>query len=266
MSKIVWDATGEHFYETGVRNGVLYVMSTAQGTSGTYPEGVAWNGLTSVSESPDGAEANDFWADDMKYLSIRGAEDFKGSINAYTYPEEFAQCNGEASIATGVIASQQFRKTFGLCYRTTVGNDVAGNDYGYKLHIIYGATVSPSEREYQTINDSPEPIEFSWDFETVPVTVEGHRPTALLTIDSSTVGAPGMEALEAVLYGVDAPAFSTSSTYDVGDYVTYETKVYVCKTKISTAGAWDSTKWTEIENPGPRLPLPAEVITLVSGS
>lgn len=264
MSRLVWDATGYHLYETGVRNGVLYVMSTEQSTAGTYPSGVAWNGLTSVSESPEGADANDFYADDMKYLSIRGAEDFKGTINAYTYPTEFSQCNGEASIATGVIASQQVRKTFGLCYRTTVGNDVAGNDYGYKLHLVYGATVSPSEREYQTINDSPEPIEFSWDFETVPVTVTGYRPTALITIDSKTVGAANMALLEGVLYGVDADDFDAASTYAVGDYVIYNTKTYVCKTAITTAAAWDSTKWTEVENPGPHLPLPDELVDLLS--
>lgn len=203
MPKLVWDATGEHIYETGVKNAVLYVMSTEQGSAGTYPEGVAWNGLTSVSESPEGADANDFYADDIKYLSIRGTEDFNGTINAYTYPDEFAQCNGEASLFDGVVVGQQFRKTFGLCYTTTMGNDVAGNDYGYKIHLVYGATVSPSEREYQTINDSPEPIEFSWDFETVPVNVPDHRATAIITIDSTKADPVKLAALKDILYGTD---------------------------------------------------------------
>lgn len=225
MPRLEWDKTGEHIYETGVKNGVLYVMSTEQGSAGTYPEGVAWNGLTSVSESPEGADANDFYADDIKYLSIRGNEDFNGSINAYTYPEEFAQCNGEASIANGVVVGQQFRKTFGLCYTTTMGNDVAGNDYGYKIHLVYGATVSPSEREYQTINDSPEPIEFSWDFETVPVNVPGFRPSANITIDSTKVDATKLETLKDILYGTDG-----------------------------TGGS---------EGTVARLPLPAEIITLL---
>lgn len=225
MPRLEWDKTGEHIYETGVKNGVLYVMSTEGATAGTYPEGVAWNGLTSVSESPEGADANDFYADDIKYLSIRGTEDFNGSINAYTYPEEFAQCNGEASIANGVVVGQQFRKAFGLCYKTTIGNDVAGNDYGYKLHIVYGATVSPSEREYQTINDSPEPIEFSWDFETVPVNVPGFRPSANITIDSTKVDATKLETLKDILYGTDG-----------------------------TGGS---------EGTVARLPLPAEIITLL---
>lgn len=212
MPKLVWDAIGEHVYETGVKNGVLYVMSTEQGSAGTYPRGVAWNGLTSVSESPEGADANDFWADDTKYLSIRGAEDFNGSINAYTYPPEFAQCNGEASLADGVVVGQQNRKTFGLCYKTTIGNDVAGNDYGYKLHIVYGATVSPSEREYQTINDSPEPIEFSWDFETVPVNVPGFKPSASLTIDSTKVDSAALTDLEAILYGTNGDGTTEGTT------------------------------------------------------
>lgn len=225
MPRLEWDKTGKHIYETGVKNGVLYVMSTEQGSAGTYPEGVAWNGLTSVSESPEGADANDFYADDIKYLSIRGNEDFNGSINAYTYPEEFAQCNGEASIANGVVVGQQFRKTFGLCYTTTMGNDVAGNDYGYKIHLVYGATVSPSEREYQTINDSPEPIEFSWDFETVPVNVPGFRPSANITIDSTKVDATKLETLKDILYGTNG-----------------------------TVGS---------EGTVARLPLPAEIITLL---
>ena len=263
MTKIVWDEIGEHLYETGVKNGVLYPMSTEEGTAGTYPEGYAWNGLTSVSESPEGAEANDFYADDQKYLSVRGAEDFKGSINAYTYPDEFAQCNGEAELATGIVVNQQARKTFGLSYKTTVGNDVAGNDYGYKIHLVYGATVSPSEKEYQTINDSPEPIEFSWEFETTPVNVPGLRSSALITLNSKKVAPAKLGMIEAILYGVDEDdEFDATKTYKVGDTVMYTDAPYVCTTAVTTAGAWSADNWTEIEEPGPRLPLPAELLEI----
>ena len=200
MSKLVWDQTGERYYETGVKNGVLYV----QGEGGTYQNGVAWNGLTAVTESPSGAEPTALYADDMKYLTLMSAEEFGATIEAYTYPVEFNQCNGEAEIATGVIVGQQDRKSFGLCYRTTVGNDVDGNAYGYKLHIIYGAKAAPSEKAYAAINDSPEAITFSWELTTTPINVEGFKPTANITIDSTKADASKLTALEAILYGSES--------------------------------------------------------------
>lgn len=200
MSKLKWDQTGERLYETGVRNGVLYPL----GASGTYPKGVAWNGLTAVTESPSGAEATPLYADDIKYLNLMSTEEFGATIEAYTYPDEFAECDGSAALATGVQIGQQARKTFGLCYRTALGNDVAGNDYGYKLHIIYGALAAPSEKAYATINDSPEAITFSWEVTTTPVNVTGFKPTASITIDSTKVDAAKLASLEEILYGKDA--------------------------------------------------------------
>lgn len=197
MSKIVWDQTGERLYETGVKRGVLYV----QDSSGTYPKGVAWNGLTAVTESPSGAEATPLYADDIKYLNLISTEELGGTIEAYTYPDEFAECDGSASIATGVYIGQQPRKTFGMCYTTTVGNDVDSNAHGYKLHLIYGALASPSEKAYSTINDSPEAITFSWEFSTTPVNVTGFKPTANIVIDSTKVASEKMTALEKILYG-----------------------------------------------------------------
>ena len=197
MSKIVWDAIGEHTFETGVRNGVLYL----QGAEGTYNKGVAWNGLTSVSESPEGAEATDLYADDIKYLTLMSAENFKATIEAYTYPVEFEECDGSATIAKGVVIGQQPRKPFGLCYRTAIGNDTDGNEHGYKLHIVYGCQASPSEKQYSTINDSPEAITFSWEVNTTPVNVNGKKPTATLIIDSTKADKAKLTALEAILYG-----------------------------------------------------------------
>ena len=196
MSKIVWDAIGEHFYETGVDHGVLYPYET-----NGYGKGVAWNGLTAVTESPSGAEANPFWADNIKYLNLMSNEEFGGTIEAYTYPDEFMACNGEASLVPGVTIGAQSRKTFGFCYRTTLGNDTEGNDFGYKLHLVYGALASVSEKAYATINDSPEAITFSWEFTTTPVDVAGHKPTACVTIDSTKVSPDLLAALEAKLYG-----------------------------------------------------------------
>ena len=197
MSKIVWDQTGERLYETGVKRGVLYV----QDSGGTYPKGVAWNGLTAVTESPSGAEATPLYADDIKYLNLISTEELGGTIEAYTYPDEFAECDGSASIATGVYIGQQSRKTFGMCYTTTVGNDVDSNAHGYKLHLIYGALASPSEKAYSTINDSPEAITFSWEFSTTPVNVTGFKPTANIVIDSTKATPEKMAALEKILYG-----------------------------------------------------------------
>lgn len=203
MSKIVWDKTGERLYETGVKNGVLYV----QDDSGTYPKGVAWNGLTAITESPSGAEATALYADDMKYLNLTSAEEFGATVEAYTYPDEFAECDGSATLVEGVTIGQQTRKTFGLCYRTALGNDVQNEAYGYKLHIIYGAKAAPSEKAYSTINDSPEAITFSWELTTTPVNVTGAKATACLVIDSTKADPIKLAALEKILYGSDdAPA------------------------------------------------------------
>ena len=200
MSKIVWDAVGEHTFETGVRNGVLYLKDA----EGAYTTGVPWNGLTSVSESPEGAEATDLYADDIKYLTLMSAENFKATIEAYTYPVEFEECDGSATIAKGVVIGQQSRKPFGLCYRTSIGNDTDGNEHGYKLHIVYGCQASPSEKQYSTINDSPEAITFSWEVNTTPVNVTGKKPTATLIIDSTKADKAKLTALEAILYGSES--------------------------------------------------------------
>ena len=196
MAKIEWDKTGERLYETGVKNGVLYVQE-----GGAYQNGVAWNGLTAVTESPSGAEATPLYADDIKYLNLLSTEEFGATIEAYTYPDEFAACDGSAALADGVMIGQQARKTFGLCYRTTIGNDTEGNDHGYKLHIIYGALAAPSEKAYATINDSPEAITFSWEVTTTPVNVTGAKPTASITIDSTKADPAKLAALEKKLYG-----------------------------------------------------------------
>ena len=225
--KLVWDKTGEHYYETGVKNGVLYPMSA----SGTYPKGVAWNGLTAITESPSGAEATALYADDIKYLNLMSNEEFGATVEAYTYPDEFAECDGSASLTEGVYIGQQARKTFGLCYRTTLGNDSKGNDYGYKLHIIYGAMASPSEKAYSTINDSPDAITFSWELSTAPVAVANFKPTASLTIDSTKVDSQKLAQLEEILYGKDGTGEDNS------------------------VGAVD-----------PRLPLPDEIATLMKTS
>lgn len=198
MSKLVWDNIGERFYETGVKMGVLYVQN-----AGVYDKGVAWNGLTAVTESPSGAEATPLYADDIKYLNMVSAEEFGATIEAYTYPDEFMECDGSAALTAGVYVGQQTRKTFGLCYRTVLGNDTDGNDHGYKLHLIYGALAAPSEKAFSTINDSPEAITFSWEVSTTPVNVNGFKPTACVTIDSTKVNEDKLAALEAELYGSD---------------------------------------------------------------
>lgn len=199
MSKLVWDKTGERFYETGVKNGVLYPM-----VDGAYPKGVVWNGLTAVTESPSGAESTPLYADDIKYLNLMSAEEFGATIEAYTYPDEFAECDGSATLGAGVTIGQQPRKTFGMSYKTTMGNDVDNDKHGYKLHLIYGAMASPSEKAYSTINDSPEAITFSWELTTTPVNVTGFKPTASLTIDSTKIAPDKLAAIEALLYGGDS--------------------------------------------------------------
>ena len=260
MAKLVWDATATRLYETGVRNGVLY----RQNAQGAYSTGVAWNGLTSITQSPTGADSNPLYADDIKYLDLRSVEEEEGTIEAYTYPDEFAECDGSVALVPGLNIHQQARKPFGLCYRTVLGNDTEFEDYGYKLHIVYGATASPSEKAYETINDSPDAITFSWDYTTTPVAVTGHKPTSSLELDSTKLDAVKLATLEAILYGVDAPAFSATATYPAGSFVTYETKVYVNPAAIATAGAWDASKWEEVDSTGPRLPLPDEIVTVLS--
>lgn len=197
MAKISWDETGKRFYETGTDRGVLYV----QGSGGTYPKGVAWNGLTSVTESPSGAEASPLYADNIKYLNLFSAEEFGATVEALTYPDEFAECDGSAELATGVKIGQQDRKSFGLCYRTKIGNDIDGSDHGYKIHLIYGCKASPSEKAYSSVNDSPEALTLSWEISTTPVNVTGHKPTATLEIDSRKCDAGKLQKLEEILYG-----------------------------------------------------------------
>lgn len=220
--RLKWDEISERLYETGVQHGVLYPRDA----NGAYPKGTVWNGLVSVNESPTGAEPNPIYADNIKYLNLMSVEEFEAAIEAYTYPDEFAVCDGSAEIAPGVTAGQQNRKPFGLSYRTEIGNDVDGTDYGYKLHLIYGALASPSEKTYETINDSPDAITFSWDITTTPVPIPGFKPSAALTIDSTKIDSDKLKTLEDILYGKDA----------VGE-----------------------------EEPAveARLPLPAEIITLI---
>lgn len=223
MAKLTWDESGQRIYETGTRHGVLYPKKD----DGTYDKGVAWNGLTAVTESPSGAEETALYADDIKYLSLYSAEEFGCTIEAYTYPDEWEACDGSAEIAPGVHAGQQPRKGFGFSYRTVLGNDAQGESYGYKLHLVYGAMASPSEKSYSTINDSPDAVTFSWEVKTTPVNVASlPKPTAILTIDSTKVEATKLVALEAVLYGTNSGQGS------------------------------DGTE--------PRLPLPDEVVQLVS--
>lgn len=205
MAKLVWDKTGERFYETGVDQGVLYLL----GEGGTYDTGVPWNGLVSVSESPSGAESNPQYADNIKYLNLISAEEFSATVEAFTYPDEFGECDGSAEPTPGVSIGQQTRKMFGMCYRTKIGNDTDGQDHGYKLHLIYGAQAAPSEKSYQTVNDSPEPITFSWEITTTPVNVTGYKPTASLVIDSTKVDAGKLAELEKKLYGDESAGTAT---------------------------------------------------------
>lgn len=199
MTALRWDQVGTRKYETGVDRGVLYLPNN----QGVYEEGVAWNGLTTVTESPSGAESNPQYADNIKYLDLQSAEEFGGTIEALTYPDEFGVCDGSAEAVPGVRVGQQPRRVFGFSYRSLIGNDTQGNDYGYKLHLIYGARVAPSERGYTTVNDSPEPIAFSWEFTTTPVEVPGFKPSAVITVDSNAVSASALTALQNALYGTD---------------------------------------------------------------
>ena len=200
MAKLVWDEVGKRTYETGVDKGVLYV----QNDEGAYGKGVAWNGLTAVNESPSGAEPTALYADNTKYLELTSKEEYGATIEAYTYPDEFEACDGSAELGDGVVIGQQSRKVFGLCYRTVKGNDVKNNDYGYKIHLVYGCKAKPAQKNYQTINDSPEAITFSWEVSTTPVEVEGFKPTATVTIDSTKVTAEKLKAIEEALYGTES--------------------------------------------------------------
>ena len=212
MARIIWDALGEHYYENGVDQAVLYLAST----DGTYPTGVAWNGITSVSESPSGADANKQWADNINYLTLYGAEEFGATIEAFTYPDEFAECDGSALLVPGVTVGQQPRKGFGLSYRTKIGNDTIGQDFGYKIHLIYGCRAAPSDRSYESINDSPDPITFSWEISTTPVAVPNHAPSAQIIIDSRDFTTEAARAklkdFEDILYGKDPTTGTTGGT------------------------------------------------------
>lgn len=237
IGRIKWDASGERVYETGVDHGVLYPknLSGASVTdqNGGYNTGVAWNGLTSVNENPSGGEANALYADNIKYLNLISAEEFGGTIEAYTYPDEFAQCDGSAQPVAGLFVGQQRRKEFGFSYRTKMGNDEEGTDYGYKLHLVYGALASPSGKQYNTVNESPEAIQFSWEFTTTPIVVKDHPELSVvahLVVDSTKVDSDNLTALENILYGIDA----------------------------------DSTATPAIDAVAPRLPMPDEVITILS--
>lgn len=196
MSKLIWDKTGERLYETGVDRGVLYPL-----VNGAYPKGVAWNGLTAVNENPSGAEPTALYADNIKYLNLMSAEEYGATIEAYTYPEEFAACDGSAEIADGVTIGQQDRSHFGLSYRTLIGNDEDGTAHGYKLHLVYDCLASPSEKAYSSVNDNPDAVSLSWDISTTPVAVEGYKPTATLTIDSTKIDAAKLKKIEDLLYG-----------------------------------------------------------------
>lgn len=211
MAKLVWDATGQHLYETGIDHVVLYKLDDQN----LYSSGYAWNGVSAINESPSGADSNPIYADNIKYLDLRSAEQFGATIECYTYPDEFAECNGEATPAAGIVLGQQTRKTFGLSYRTLIGNDAKGNDYGYKLHLIYGCTASPSEKNYTTVNDSPEAGSFSFEVTTVPVAVPGYKNTALIVIDSTKFTSQIMKTLEDLLYGTENATASLPSPQTV---------------------------------------------------
>lgn len=202
FAPLVWDETGKKQFETGVSNVALY----PQDTTGVYGAGVAWNGVTNISESPSGAEATTLWANNGKYLNLYSVEEYASSIEAYTYPDEFAECDGSAEIAKGVSIGQQTRKSFGLAYKTLIGSDTDGNDHGYKLHLVYGCKAAPSERSHATVNDSPEALSFSWEISTTPVSVTGHKPTASVEIDSTKVDAEKLAAFEKILFGSDTAA------------------------------------------------------------
>lgn len=269
--KLLWDQTGKKLYETGTDRGVVYntILENKRG----YGNGAAWNGLTGVTESPSGAEATDLYADNIKYLTMRSAEEYGGTIEAYTYPDEFAVCDGSAMPANGIVIGQQSRRTFGFSYRSLVGNDTELNDYAYKLHLIYNATVTPSEKGYTTVNDSPEAITFSWEFATVPESIsvldadgKQFKPTAQITIDTSKADKAKVAALEEILYGKDGTiSYDAFTGSDFDSAVTYYEKNGDDYT-VTTDTTFDSSKTYYVKNEtggtAARLPLPDEVLTM----
>ena len=265
MAKIVWDETGKRFFETGVDHGVLYPIQTG----GVYNKGVPWNGLTGATESPSGAEATDLYADNIKYLSMRSAETFGATVEAYTYHDEFAECDGSANLVDGVVIGQQSRKIFGLSYRTQVGNDVDGQDHGYKLHLIYGATASPSEKAYATINDSPEAITFSWELSTTPVNVTGFKPTASVTIDSTKADPTCLKKLEDILYGGVMTVLAEQPDDWTTNYANYFTKgsgeeYTPVAAEDGHAPTWQASMYYSSSDA--RLPLPDEVKSIMTAA
>lgn len=242
MPKIVWDRAGEHFYETGVDHGVLYPT-----VSGAYGKGVAWNGLTTVTESPSGADSSAQYADNIKYLNLIAAEEFGATIEAFTYPDEFAVCDGSAEPVRGVKIGQQTRRPFGFCYRTLLGNDLEGTEYGYLIHLVYGATASPSERAYATVNDSPEAITFSWEVTTTPVEVPGYKPTANLIIDSTKVSVAAMTKLEDILYGTDTEDARLPMPAEVFEIIGSTTSIVLTVNSPSTNATMFGKKTTELQ-------------------
>lgn len=264
MSKIKFDQEGSRLYETGVEQVVLYKKKPVEQDGKEYANGVAWNGVTAVNQNPSGAEVTKMYADNIAYLSLVSKEELGATIEAYSSPEEFDTCDGTAEIAIGVRVGQQNREAFGLSYRTKIGNDEDGDDYGEIIHLLYNAKAKPASKAYSTINETPSAMTLSWELTTTPVKVTGKKPTASVEVDTTKVDSSKLQALEDLLYGIDAPAFSESSTYKVGDYVTNESKVYKCKTPIDTAAAWDVSKWDEVDADkiGPRLPSPDEVAAI----
>lgn len=262
MPKLHWDGVGEKLYEVGVDRGVLFTMNA---TTAKYNYGKAWNGLSAVNENPSGAEPTKVYADNSVYANIMSAEEYGATVEAYTCPREFYACDGMATVAAGVYVGQQTRQKFAFSFRNKVGSDVSG-DLGYKIHLVYNCVANPSSRDHSTINESPDLSPLSWEISTDTVEVaDNMNKTAHIIIDSTEVDADKLTAFEKILYGDDITptAFSTTATYDVGDYVTYETKTYMCTTAVSVAGTWDATNWTEVEPESvgaPRLLLPAEVI------
>lgn len=264
--KLKWDETGKKLYETGVDRGVLYLQS-----NGAYPKGVAWNGLTKVSENPSGAEPTALYANNKKYLELMSNEEFAATIEAYTYPDEFAACDGSAELVPGVRIAQQARKPFGLCYRTLIGNDEEGTEYGYKLHLVYGCLAKPSSKENSTVNDSPEAVTMSWETSTTPVDVTysggAYKPTAHLVIDSTTVDENKLTALQEILYGKDYEAL-TSSPEDWNtkykDYYTKDTSGKYVKISDEAAPTWSAGKYYKA-GADARLPLPNEVAEIIAG-
>lgn len=216
MAVLTWDDIGERYYETGVRNGVLYLLDA----QGAYSTGVAWNGLTAINESHDGGEPNALYADDMKYLNLMSAEDFKATIEAYTYPDEFAECDGSASLAAGVTIGQQKRKAFGLSYQTRIGNDVDQTDLGYKIHLVYGCMAAPTDKNYASINESPEAITFSWEVSTTPVDIPGHKPSATIVIDSTKADPDKLATLKGMLYGTENASAKLPTPQEIIDLFT----------------------------------------------